>query len=68
MRGVDAGSRAVSEALPGKHERKGNATGYRGVYVSRNKERFEARLSVDGKDKNFGTYGSVEDAARAYDM
>ena len=42
-----------------------NTTGYRGV--SKNGERFIARILVDKKRKNLGTFYTLEEAADAYD-
>jgi len=39
--------------------------GFRGV--CRNKDRWSARITRDGKHVHLGTYDTKEDAARAYD-
>lgn len=44
-----------------------NTTGYKGVYVSTGDNRWRARVKHNGKSTQIGTYGSPEEAARAYD-
>jgi len=42
-----------------------NTTGYNGV--SKNGKRFQAKIGVDGKTKNLGTYDTPKEAALAFD-
>ena len=44
---------------------KKNTTGYRGVYPSAKK--FAVRIYIEGKMRQFGTFASAVDAAKAYD-
>jgi len=43
-----------------------NTTGYRGVSKYRN--RFMALISIGGKQRNVGTFGTAKEAAEAYDQ
>lgn len=44
-----------------------NTTGVKGVYRADQPGRFYAQVTLDGKTRNLGTYGNIEDAARAYE-
>ena len=53
--------------LPGSSSsiRTNSATGYVGVYL--NGKGYRARIRVDGKQENFGTYDTAKQAAKAFD-
>ena len=42
-----------------------NTTGFNGV--SKNRNKFQARISINGKDKHLGYFTKARDAAMAYD-
>lgn len=44
-----------------------NTSGYRGVSWHKGKQRWEARIRVNGKRLNLGRYKTAEEAAYAYD-
>ena len=44
-----------------------NKSGYRGVSLYKDKVRYRARISVDNKEVNLGTYQTPLEAAKAYD-
>jgi hypothetical protein len=44
---------------------RGGISRYKGV--SRNREKWQARIKVDGKQSHLGIFTDEEDAARAYD-
>ena len=44
----------------------GNTTGFRGVYKRGN--RFQAQITIGGKKKNIGVFGTAKEAAEAYDQ
>src|SRR5690606_10757375 len=46
---------------------KNNTSGYRGVYLDRRVDKWDARSRVDGKVTFLGIFGTPEEAARAYD-
>jgi len=50
-----------------KPAHKDNASGFKGVTLSRATGRYFARIMIDGKNNYLGMYKSPEDAARAYD-
>jgi hypothetical protein len=50
----------------GRKKQKVNSTGFRGI--AKNKERWQARLAINGKRKCLGTFDTDTDAARAYDQ
>ena len=43
-----------------------NTTGFRGVYKRGN--RFEAKITIGGKQQNIGRFGTAKEAAEAYDQ
>jgi hypothetical protein len=43
-----------------------NTTGFRGVYKMR--DRFQARITIGGKQQNIGRFGTAKEAAEAYDQ
>ena len=43
-----------------------NTLGYRGVF--KNRDRFQSRIQLGGKRKSLGTYGTVKEAALAFDQ
>jgi hypothetical protein len=43
-----------------------NTSGYKGVYWSRRKQQWEARIKKDGKSYNLGHYDNKEGAYKAY--
>jgi hypothetical protein len=50
-----------------KRKRRSNsASGYIGVTLTKSK-RYQAKIKVDGKLENIGTYGTAKQAAKAYD-
>lgn len=44
-----------------------NKTGYKGVFINNRGQGYSARIQVDGKRINIGTYKDPLDAAKAYD-
>lgn len=50
-------NRAVSSA---------NKSGYKGVFANRNRKRWCARITIDGKGMSLGTFDTKEQAALAY--
>jgi len=56
---------AQNSANRSKH--RNNTSGFVGVTRIRKTGRWEARISVDGSPRCLGTYGTAEEAARAYD-
>ena len=50
-----------------KFARKGGKTSYNGIRWDRNKEKWQVRLTINGRRKSFGYYADELEAARAYD-
>lgn len=48
----------------GKH--KDNTSGYKGVTLDKQRQKWKAQIQVNGKHKNIGYFDDPEDAARAY--
>lgn len=48
-----------------KNKQTNNTSGYKGVFW--NNEKWQARISIEGKKIHLGHFTNVEDAARAYD-
>jgi len=46
---------------------KHNSSGYKGVSFSKQRNKFQATIQVDGKTIGLGRYETADDAARAYD-
>jgi hypothetical protein len=53
--------------LRGRKLNRNNKSGYKGVFRPKGCARWYARIVVDGRQIPLGTYGTAEDAARAYD-
>ena len=49
-----------------RERRSNNASGYTGVSLTKSK-RYQAKIKVDGKWDNIGTYDTAKQAAKAYD-
>lgn len=47
--------------------RKSSSSGYKGVIIDRSRNRWQARIVVNGVDNFLGRFETAEDAARAYD-
>jgi len=45
--------------------RNNNSSGYTGVFFNKNKNKWEARISIDGKDYRLGRYNNIQDAIDA---
>lgn len=48
-------------------KRSNNTTGYKGVYLDKNMNKFRSRIVVNKKEVFLGYFDVAEDAARAYD-
>lgn len=57
-----------SENQQNRNKQSNNSTGYKGVFIMRNKGRkyIKAAISVKGKQYHLGVFKTKEDAARAY--
>jgi hypothetical protein len=50
-----------------KFTRKGGKTRYNGIRWDKNKEKWQVRLTINGRRKSFGYYADEIEAAKAYD-
>jgi hypothetical protein len=51
-----------------KFIRKGGKTRYNGIRWDKNREKWQVRLTINGRRKSFGYYADEIEAAKAYDM
>lgn len=56
-----------SQNLYNKEKPKNNTIGYKGISFTRNKKKFVARISVNKKRIDLGSFNTAEEAAKAYD-
>ncbi|MBL7153093.1 MAG: HNH endonuclease [Phycisphaerae bacterium] len=50
-----------------KFVRKGGKTRFNGIRWDKNRQRWQVRLTIDGRRESFGYYGGEVEAAKAYD-
>ena len=56
-----------AENLRNRGRNKKNASGFKGVYKWSNRDKWAAKIMLSRKSYHLGTFGSPEEAARAYD-
>lgn len=56
-----------SQNMANTGARAGSGSGYKGVYARRNRSRWRAEITVEGRKRDLGTYRTPEAAALAYD-
>ena len=57
-----------SENMLNKVKYKNNSSGYKGVYYSKTKNKYEAQIRINGKKYSFGGFLTAEEASIVYEQ